>query len=91
MNTIWKYKIDVVGTQKINMPLDAEILSVQVQKNSPCLWARVDPDAVLVGRLFITHGTGHVVPETTGDHIGTYQLDDGDSVMHVFEARGQKE
>jgi hypothetical protein len=86
METIWKYELEVTGEQKIMMPNGAVTLDVQVQDNLPCLWVRVDPDRSMINRKIITHGTGHEVPETTGDHIGTYQLQGGGLVFHVFES-----
>lgn len=86
MHTIWKFEIEVIDAQIIEMPQGAIILCVQTQEGRPVLWARVNPDNPKVGRKIITHGTGHLVQETTGDHIGTYQLHDGALVFHVFEA-----
>lgn len=86
MNTIFKYPINITDRQTINIPRNAKILCVQTQHEKPCLWAKVDSDEPLVHRMIITHGTGHPIPETTGEYIGTYQLKSGALVFHVFEA-----
>ena len=86
MSAIWKYPLQVTDEQTIDMPSGAEALTVQVQNGTPCLWARVDPAAPTTPRKIITHGTGHPVPETTGRYIGTYQIDGGALVFHVFDA-----
>jgi hypothetical protein len=86
MNKIWKYELQVTEFQQIEMPLDAELLDVQVQHGAPCLWARVNPCAPMVNRVLVTHGTGHDVAESTGEHVGSYQLQGGALVFHVFEA-----
>ena len=86
MNSIWKYPLRIADEQTIDFPEGAEVLAVQVQKGAPCLWVRVDPAAPKTPRKIITHGTGHPVPETTGRYIGTYQIEGGALVFHVFEA-----
>jgi len=85
MRSIWKFELETVDEQSIEMPFAAEMLDVQVQYGKPCLWALVDPSAKLIRRKIITHGTGHLVPETTGDYIGTYQQENGRLIFHVFE------
>lgn len=85
MDSIWKFQLEVTDEQLIEMPVDAEILDVQTQNGIPCLWARVDPTAEKIKRSIITHGTGHVVPETTGIYLGSYQMEEGMLVCHVFE------
>lgn len=79
---IYKYPIETTGEQEVMMPSHAHILFVQVQGNTPCLWARVDPDAQLVVRRILVFGTGHPI-EGHPDYIGTYQL--GSLVFHVYE------
>jgi len=86
MNSIWKYPLQVTDEQTIDVPEGSEALSVQVQNGTPCLWVRVDPAALKVPRKIITHGTGHHVPATTGRYIGTYQIEGGALVFHVFDA-----
>lgn len=44
MNTIWKYPLYVQDVQTVEMPDEADILTVQVQGDVPCLWAMVNPD-----------------------------------------------
>ncbi|TNF09438.1 MAG: hypothetical protein EP323_00270 [Gammaproteobacteria bacterium] len=86
MDSIWKFELEVIDEQLIKMPAGSLTLDVQVQNGKPCLWARVNPKIEKVKRRIITHGTGHQVPETTGDYIGSYQLQGGALVFHVFEA-----
>ena len=86
MNSIWKYALEVNDEQYIDAPAGALSLCVQTQKGNPCIWFKVDPYKPKEKRRIITHGTGHSVPGTTGDYIGSYQLKDGDLVFHVFES-----
>ena len=47
MKQIWKYKLSESG---IEMPIDAEILSVQLQNDVPHIWAMVSPQNELEKR-----------------------------------------
>lgn len=90
-NTIWKFELDTVNMQTIEMPYCAKILTVQVQRETPCLWAIVDPSLEKEKRHFEIFGTGNPIVEGMGvsrEYIGTYQLHDGDLVYHVFEYMG---
>jgi len=84
---IWKYELNTTDVQKLGMPKGAEILTVQTQFDKPCLWALVNPDAEKETRGFMTYGTGHTIPTEPYPHkyIGTYQLNSGVLVFHVFE------
>jgi hypothetical protein len=84
--TIWKYQIRTTDLQTIEMPEGARILSVQVQHGAPTVWALVDPANPLVERMLIVCGTGNPCPSNLGAYVGTYQLQGGALVFHVFEA-----
>jgi hypothetical protein len=89
--TIWKYKLDIIGCRNISMPIGAEILTVQVQDGGPCLWALVDPKAETEIRTIEMFGTGHPVLSDMGTsrkYISTFQMHGGELVFHVFEYTG---
>jgi len=67
------------------MPAGAEVLCVQTQNETACLWAMVDPDEPLLKRSFCIYGTGHPVPNASQKYIGTYQIKGGALVFHCFE------
>lgn len=86
MKTIWKFCLDLIEIQEIEIPKDAEILAVQTQNDQPCLWCLVKSDAKMVKKIIRTFGTGHEIDEDfNGTYLGTYQLDEGNYVYHVFE------
>ncbi len=85
MKTIWKYPIEIHEYFCIEMPIDAKILTIQNQKGIICMWALVNPDKRLERRCFRIYPTGQPV-EFYGDYIGTFQISDGDIVLHLFEA-----
>ena len=84
---IWKFMINITDTQEIPMPIGAEILTVQSQCGTPCLWARVSPGFKKENRTIIMIGTGHSIRHETGRYIGTFQIDNGALVFHVFEGK----
>jgi hypothetical protein len=88
MRTIYKYSFEVKDIQRVYLPLEAEILTVQSQQGNPYMWALVDPENKLVERVFEVFGTGHPIQEDMGTdrkYIGTFQLQDGFLVFHLFE------
>lgn len=88
MKTIYKYRLDMTDFQQVSLPKGAEILCVQSQHNIPNLWALVDTEQRREMRQFEIFGTGHEVKEDMGidrKYIGTFQLNDGNLVFHVFE------
>jgi hypothetical protein len=84
MITIWKYAVEIDDVFKIEMPRGAEILTVQIQDDVPCMWAKVDSTAPIVTRHFGWYGTGHLMRDPF-KYIGTIQRADGGLVFHLFE------
>lgn len=81
---IWKYELNSV-LNKLRMPVGAQVLSVQVQRDITCLWAKVDIDAPKVDRTFELVGTGQPMREGPVTYIDTVQLAEGYLAFHVFE------
>lgn len=86
---IFKYPIQIEDVQSIKLPIGAEILCVQTQRNEPFIWALVDPssDADMISHTFELFGTGHEVIYGMGierKYIGTFQLHDGNLIFHLF-------
>ena len=84
---IYKYPIGTKDSQGVMMPVGAEILTVQVQNGTPCLWALVDIEKPVVMRHIHTYGTGHDVEPADYDYIGTYQVPSNGFVFHVLEMK----
>ncbi|MDV2459881.1 hypothetical protein CMU99_16305 [Elizabethkingia anophelis] len=86
MRKIFKYQLEIKDFNDIEMPKNAEVLSVQVQNGIPCIWAMVDTENPLEKRKFMTIGTGkELCPRTPHTFIGTYQLSELGLVFHCFE------
>ena len=85
MRTIWKYELEIADeAQKFRMPEGARLIFEATQQGSPCLWAEVDPEAPLVERWFVVHGTGHDI-DHDGDYVGSGLALGGQFVWHVYE------
>lgn len=83
MNTVWKYPLNLVDSQTIEIPFEYKILTVQVQNGVPCLWALVDSDMYTIAIRVAIFGTGHPANTDGMEYIGTFQTDYG-FVGHVF-------
>lgn len=82
MNQVWKFEIEP-SKELVEMPQNAEILSVAFQENMLFVWARVDVAAPLEKRTLIVRGTGHDMPTASLWFLGTAHKDG--LVFHVFE------
>lgn len=82
--TIWKFEVDSPNVH-LEMPVGAEILCVQMQRDKPCLWAEVEPFNPIEKRSFMIVGTGHEIEFTNGKYIGTFQMHGGGLVFHLYE------
>ncbi len=84
---VWKFPLSA-GDNIIKMPKNAQILSFQLQGETPCMWVLVDPDAYQVKRQFKIYGTGHNIEcdmYSRLNFIDTIQMDNGSLVFHLFE------
>ena len=86
---IWKFPLKVPDVQDIEIPHGSILLSVQPQNGDPCLWVLVyDTKAEKEVIRLRTIGTGHNITADDfdpKDFLGTYQIDNGSFVGHVFQ------
>lgn len=89
MRTIWKFPVEM-GRFELSLPVDAEVLSVQVQQGVPQMWVLLDPDPEqdTMLRAFEVFGTGHPIRQAAHTFIGTFQFANGSLVFHLFETAG---
>jgi hypothetical protein len=86
MRVIYKYAIPAADSFQIDLPQSAKILTVQVQCDGVKIWAVVNPEEPKRTRHFQLVPTG--VPFFDGAttvYVGTFQLQDGALVFHLFE------
>jgi hypothetical protein len=84
MKTIYKYPL--APHPPLELPKNAEVLTVQTQCGAPMMWVLLDPEAPTVSREFDAYPTGGDIDPvyTKGEYIGTFQA--GGEVFHVFES-----
>ena len=86
---IFKYILQEVDLQTVEMPVGTQILSVQECRDQLCIWALInDNSGVFESRTFAVIGTGNPIPtfdDFTMKFIGTAQRYAGKLVWHVFE------
>ena len=80
--TVWKYIVDF-GRFQLDLPVDAEILTLQMQDGRPRLWVLVQPHNRNETRHFQMLTTGSHNAPISRRYIGTVQ--DGLYVWHLFE------
>lgn len=87
MKTIHKYKLEIKDRQRLELPKNARVLTIQMQNKDLCLWAIVDTSNEYTPRYFHIVGTGNEVPENV-KYITTVQderFDLASYVWHIFE------
>lgn len=84
MKTIFKFPLMMTEQQRVAMPIGAQMLTVQMQNDTPCLWALVDKSNNLHDVKIFTVGTGHEITRDDLVYIGTYQVYGGKLIFHVF-------
>lgn len=85
MLKVFKYPVPVADLFELEMPKDAQILTVQTQDEDMQMWALVDPESPTELRHFRLAGTGHSIIHTVKRYIGTFQIRGGRLVFHLFE------
>ena len=86
MKTIYKYSLLTTDEQTLRLPKCSIVLTMQMQGDTPCVWALVDTSQPLCDIKVLTFSTGStLVPDDTSDlnYIGTYQIISS-LVFHVF-------
>lgn len=85
MKTIYKYQLDVTGTQLIKMPVGADPFTAEFQGNLLCIWAAVNSkEEEFEDREFRIFGTGEHLNMTGGvfRFLNTVHHESG--VWHIF-------
>jgi len=79
---IYKYAIERLHDNVLEMPTGAEFLHVDVQDGRAVAWFMIDTTAPLSDRGFEIIGTGQAIPQGR-KYLGTYQ--EPPYVWHLFE------
>lgn len=85
---IWKQVLEVTDYQIVEIPKHSEILCVQNQNETPCIWFKCQDDEKDTDMFaFRIVGTGHKFDTTLDEYVGTFQLHGGALVFHVFKEK----
>lgn len=87
MKTVYKYKLETVTAQVIELPKGAEVLSVKNQHEEICLYAKVDTEEKELQIITVLiFGTGHNIPPGANEakYVDTVSLQGGMLMFHVF-------
>lgn len=87
MRTIWKFQLTEPTRRtpplwRFAMPMEAKVLTVQVQGAIPTVWAEVDDEVDTIDRWFTVVGTGEQLPDWPVSYVGTWQ--DPPFVWHLY-------
>ena len=81
---IWKFPLEIVFEQEVELPKGAVILTAQARSdNTLSLWAICDQSAIPSPRTIMLVTTGDTPPEGPALYISTVQLQR--TVYHVFQ------
>lgn len=85
MKRIFKYSLEILDRQEVELPAGAKILSVQAQNGLPQIWAMVDDSQVKTDMVHIRIiGTGYEIPDADSlEYIGT-------DVHQMVDNKGEK-
>ena len=88
---IWKYPIQTVGEQELEISPGATILDIQLQDGDPYMWIIIDTEKKVEKRILRIYGTGHTLDDNANinNYLGTYQTKNG-FVWHVFDITDSK-
>jgi hypothetical protein len=81
---IWKFKLMITDEQLVKMPSKSEIMDIQMQENSPVMWALCDPDTEDIDVQINLYGTGFDVHNSDIEHEYLATVQSGAMVWHFF-------
>ena len=84
MKRIYKYPIQVNDHFILELPDEAEILYIGMQKSEPFMWVLLDTEQSKEERHFYLYGTGMEVPDDYC-YIDSFQMLNGSLIFHLFE------
>jgi hypothetical protein len=83
MRTIWKVELDA-NMRAMTLVEGAKPLCVQMQNDIPCMWVEVWSERPVRGYDIVIVGTGQPIPPGPWQYAGTFQIDSGSLVFHVY-------
>lgn len=84
MKTIQKLQIKMFGQTEVKIPRGSSFLDIQILHRDLVAWVFIDPNAPIEECLLTMFMDGENMPDYPGYYLGTFQLDDGTFVGHIF-------
>ena len=84
---IWKYDLEIIPHQKIELPKNFQVLYLDLLDGNPIIYvAHGENEEKKVTLDVITLETGHIYSPTDGDYyyIGSYNIEKDKFMRHVF-------
>jgi len=86
MKTVQHYELEAIDPIIISLPMNADVLTVQVQKGVVSLFALIDPKETRYEvRAFKAVTTSHQFEVKLLNYVGTFQTGEGQFMFHLFE------
>jgi len=88
MKVVYKFTLNLDEEETVieDISRSAKILSVQAQRDIPCLWVLIDTESFnWEDRTFVIKMTGEHFGDSQLNYVGTFLLDNESFVGHVFE------
>lgn len=83
--TVFKYEVPIVESFELSLPWRAEVLCVQEQRGKAFVWVLVEERNTPEPRRFRMYGTGQPIEREGDNYVGTFQMQGGAFVWHLFE------
>lgn len=86
MRAVFKYTLQLLKWQTIAIPVGGKILCIDAQSNEPCMWVEVD--TFETNRILVSielYCTGESFSDANREYLGTFQIEAGAYVYHVYK------
>jgi len=81
---IYNYGVPITDEFTLLLPHVVKVLTVQMHKGKPYVFIAVLEDTPARQMKFTLIPTGRDMPDIYGSYVGTFQINDGDQVFHLF-------
>lgn len=81
---IYKYQLNYAPEQTLQLPADAEVLTLGNQRNGLFIWVLVDPTREKIDRKIRCFPTGEMINVNPGEFLGSAKTFNEDFIWHFF-------
>lgn len=89
MLTVHKFHLEIGKLNTLQIPEEAELLTIQNQRGNICAWFLVNTNNLFEERVFSVFGTGSSLNKVEmDDSVYCATIQQGEFVWHIFEFIG---